>query len=337
MKSNFTSTTSVKSYTHRLKSKTATSNEILIITSYDYFLQKKGLKILLQKYKEIILVPRTVDDDFLLNKTIKPLIEKFENIHLVTNPQYDSRYHIIYELVVRNNKSIKISTVYNFCEQVLKKVYVPDSKDEVNPYLTDQALTFPQRIRVIKKITDIVISIILLLFSFPLWLLSCFRIRQESPGPVFYTQERTGLANQTFQCIKFRSMKLDAEVNGAAFSRKNDSRILKYGAIMRLTRIDELPQLINIFKGEISLIGPRPERPVFIETFEELIPYYNIRHNIKPGITGYAQVMYPYGAGVFDARHKLMYDLYYIKNWSIFLELKIIYLTALVVLTRKGL
>jgi lipopolysaccharide/colanic/teichoic acid biosynthesis glycosyltransferase len=105
---------------------------------------------------------------------------------------------------------------------------------------------------------------------------------------------------------------------------------------MRLTRIDELPQIINIFRRDLSLIGPRPERPVFTETFDEIIPYYNLRHNIKPGITGYAQVMYSYGAGVYDARHKLMYDLYYIKNWNLFLELKIILLTAVVIFGKKG-
>ena len=131
-------------------------------------------------------------------------------------------------------------------------------------------------------------------------------------------------------------MRPDAESNGASFSKKNDSRVFAYGGFMRLTRIDELPQIYNIFRRDISLIGPRPERPVFCESFEEVIPYYNLRHNVKPGITGYAQVMYSYGAGIADARHKLMYDLYYIKNWSLLLELKIILLTIVVILGRKG-
>ena len=330
----YTSTTP-RTYAHRLKSKTATSNEVLIVTSYDYFLEKKGLALLLDRYTEIILVPRTVDDDYLMNQTVRPLVEQYSKIHLVTNPQYDSRYHVIYELVIRSNKSIRISTVYDFCEKTLKKIYVPDNLDESNPYIPPR-LAFDGKTRVMKNFIDVFISLVLMVCSLPVWALSALRIRQESPGPVFYDQERVGLNQSRFRCIKFRSMGLDAEANGAVFSKKKDSRIFEWGTIMRLTRIDELPQLLNIFRGEISLIGPRPERPVFIETFEEEIPYYNLRHGVKPGITGYAQVMYSYGAGVYDARHKLMYDLYYIKHWSLMLEMRIILLTAIIVFTRKG-
>lgn len=321
---------------HRLRSKTVTTNEVLIITSYDYFLQKYDLALLLRRYQEIILIPQNTDDDFLLNHEVSPLLDKFEKIHLVTNPQYDSRYHVIYELVVRKNKSIRISTVYDFCEIFLKKVYIPDNISDTNPNVNSQ-LNFGRRVRYPKKIIDIFISAALFFFSLPLWILSYFRIKIESPGPVFYFQERVGMNKQGFGCIKFRSMRLDAEINGASFSKKKDARIFSYGSFMRSSRIDELPQIINIFRRDISLIGPRPERPVFTETFDETIPYYNIRHNVKPGITGYAQVMYPYGAGVYDARHKLMYDLYYIKNWSVQLELKIILLTIWVILGRKGL
>lgn len=321
---------------HRLRSKTASSNEILIVTSYDYFLQKFDLALLLKNYKEVILIPQSTDDDFLLNQAVSPLLDKFEKIHLITNPQYDRRYHVIYELVVRKNKSIRINTVYDFCENVLKKVYIPKSIGEINPNI-NTLLNFGRRVRYPKKIIDVTISAALFLFSLPLWILSYLRIKMESPGPVFYFQERVGMDNKNFGCIKFRSMRLDAEINGASFSRKKDSRIFSYGSFMRASRIDELPQIINIFRRDISLIGPRPERPVFTESFDETIPYYNIRHNVKPGITGYAQVMYPYGAGVRDARHKLMYDLYYIKNWSIQLELKIIMLTIWVILGRKGL
>jgi len=322
-------------YIHRLLSKTATSKEVLIVTSYDYFLQKYDLALLLKKYKEVILIPHSNDDDYLLNHTVRPLLDKFEKIHLVTNPQYDRRNRVIYELVVRKNKSIRITTVYDFCEKSLKKVYIPDNASEINPNLLTIP-TFGRRIRYPKKIIDITISIILFLFTFPLWILSYFRIKIQSPGPVFYFQERVGMNNIAFNCIKFRSMGLDAELNGASFSKKNDSRTFSYGSFMRLSRIDELPQIINIFKRDLSLIGPRPERQVFTETFDEMIPYYNMRHNIKPGITGYAQVMYSYGAGVYDARHKLMYDLYYIKNWNLFLELKIILKTAVVIFGKRG-
>lgn len=324
-----------KSYTHHLRSKSATSNEVLIITSYDYFLEKKSIALLLRYYNEVILVPRTVDDDFLLNKTVSPLLDRFDKIHLITNPQYDERYDVIYELVIRNNKSIRISTVYDFCEKVLKKIYIPDDFSEENPSIP-YPLQFSTRTLFMKSIIDFLLSVILLFFTFPIWIISAFRIKQDSPGAIFYTQERVGFRNKIFNIIKFRSMGIDAEANGARFSQKKDVRVFPYGVLMRTTRIDELPQLINIFRREISLIGPRPERPVFIETFAELIPYYNLRHSVRPGITGYAQVMYNYGAGVYDARHKLMFDLYYIKNWSVLLELKIIVITAFVILTKKG-
>jgi len=172
--------------------------------------------------------------------------------------------------------------------------------------------------------------------TLPIWGLSALVIRKQSPGSVFYTQDRLGLNGQKFECIKFRSMRLDAEAEGARFASRNDERIFPFGRVMRITRIDELPQLLNLMKGEISLIGPRPERGVFVETFEEEIPFYNERLLVKPGISGYAQVMYPYGSGVKDARHKLMYDLYYIKNWSLALELQIVRRTLVTVLLSKG-
>ncbi|WP_138477142.1 sugar transferase [Dyadobacter bucti] len=324
-----------RKYVHRLPSKVSRTEEALIVTSYDYFLQKYDLALLLKRYKEVILIPNSSNDDYLLNHTVRPLLDKFEKIHLVTNPQYDKRNRVIYEFVVRKNKSIRITTVYDFCEKYLKKVYIPENISETNPNLSDLP-TFGKRVRYPKKIIDLTISVVLFFTTIPLWILSYFRIKMQSPGPVFYRQERVGINNVPFDCIKFRSMGIDAEINGASFSKKNDSRTFSYGSFMRLSRIDELPQIINIFRKDLSLIGPRPERQVFTESFEEIIPYYNVRHNIKPGITGYAQVMYSYGAGVYDARHKLMYDLYYIKNWSLFLELKIILLTAVVIFGKRG-
>ncbi|TDE08549.1 sugar transferase [Dyadobacter psychrotolerans] len=322
-------------FVHRLLSKSAKTDQVLIITSYDYFLQKNDLNLLRNEYKEIILVPHTTDDDYLLNVTVSPLLDKYEKIHLVTNPQFDSQYHVIYELVVRRNKSIRITTVYDFCEKDLKKVYIPEDIEQTNPNLTS-LLEFGRRVRYPKKIIDLAISSVLLAISLPVWLISFVIVKLQSPGPAFFYQERVGIFNKSFSCIKFRSMRLDAESNGASFSKKKDSRVFAYGGFMRLTRIDELPQIFNIFRRDISLIGPRPERPVFCESFDEVIPYYNQRHLVKPGITGYAQVMYSYGAGTSDARHKLMYDLYYIKNWSLQLELKIILLTIVVIFGRKG-
>jgi lipopolysaccharide/colanic/teichoic acid biosynthesis glycosyltransferase len=153
---------------------------------------------------------------------------------------------------------------------------------------------------------------------------------------VFYRQTRIGLCDMPFQVLKFRSMRIDAEKDGAQFAKKRDSRITFIGAFIRKTRIDELPQLFNVLKGEMSFVGPRPERPEFVLGYEQSIPHYKLRHTVKPGITGWAQICYPYGDTEKDTRNKLQYDLYYIKNYSLFLDLTIILQTIQVVLFGQG-
>ncbi len=193
----------------------------------------------------------------------------------------------------------------------------------------------PFRIK-IKRAFDIFLSVSMLVFSFPFWILAAIAIKLESSGPVFFSQERTGINDRPFVLHKFRSMRKDAEKNGAKWASVNDARVTRIGKIIRATRIDELPQLWNVLKGDMSFIGPRPERPVFIRDLEKQIPYYNLRHLVKPGITGWAQVMYPYGASVEDARQKLEYDLYYIKNFSFVLDMDIVLKTIRIVLFGKG-
>lgn len=321
--------------THRIRNRRGRGNGVLIVTGYDYFLNKGDLRYLLARYSEIILVPRTVDDAFLLNETTRPFLKKHRRIHLVTNPEHDQQHHVVYELVVRLSKSIRVSTVYDFCEQSLGKVYIPEALDDqsLNP---EQLRPFGLGASLFKKAIDVSAALVLLLLTWPLWLLSAWRIRVESPGPVFYRQPRVGRDEAEFDCLKFRSMRPDAEANGAAFSTRYDKRAFRYGAFMRATRIDELPQLLNVLRGDISLIGPRPERRIFTETFDECIAHYGSRHLVKPGITGYAQIRYPYGVGIRDARHKLMYDLYYVKNWSVGLELRILLETVVTVITKQG-
>ncbi|MEZ9852153.1 exopolysaccharide biosynthesis polyprenyl glycosylphosphotransferase [Vibrio breoganii] len=193
-----------------------------------------------------------------------------------------------------------------------------------------------QRNKVIKRIIDLGSAISLLILSLPISLVTMIAIKLESPGPVFFKQKRTGLFNKEFEVIKFRSMRNDAEKNGAQWATKNDARVTKIGAFIRKTRIDELPQLINVLKGEMSMVGPRPEREVFIETLEKSIPYYRFRHAVKPGITGLAQVRYPYGASLEDAIWKHKYDMYYIKHQSYLQDIKILLLTVKVVLFGMG-
>ena len=271
----------------------------------------------------------------LFNETTRPFLKNRHRIHLVTNPHHDQQHHVVYELVVRLSKDIRVSTVYDFCERYLRKVYIPESSGE-SGLNTNLLQPFGPGTQLFKKTLDVLVAAMLLLVSWPLWLLSAWRIRQESPGPVFYRQPRLGRNGKDFNCLKFRSMRLDAEANGAAFSSRYDKRVFRYGAMMRATRVDELPQLINVFRGELSIIGPRPERRVFTDTFDEYVPHYPSRHLVKPGITGYAQIRYPYGVGIRDARHKLMYDLYYVKNWSVGLELRILLETVVTVITKQG-
>jgi exopolysaccharide biosynthesis polyprenyl glycosylphosphotransferase len=186
---------------------------------------------------------------------------------------------------------------------------------------------------------DLFASTALLILSSPLSLLTALAILIESrgKGPVFYFQERTGLNGVPFKVIKFRSMRTDAEADGKArWATKDDPRVTKVGAVIRKYRLDEIPQLWNILRGDMSLVGPRPERPEFVERLTRLNPLYWERHRVKPGLTGWAQLSYPYGSSDEDSMQKLQYDLYYIKNRTLFFDFYILIQTAEVVLFRKG-
>jgi sugar transferase (PEP-CTERM system associated) len=189
----------------------------------------------------------------------------------------------------------------------------------------------------LKRAFDIAASAMLLLAAAPVMLLAVIAIAVESGVPVIYRQARVGRGGRTFMCLKFRSMARDAERDGVArWAMPGDSRITRVGRFMRKTRIDELPQLINVLLGDMSLVGPRPERPGFVESLKEQIRFYDVRHSVKPGLTGWAQVRYSYGASVDDSRRKLEYDLYYVKNHSLFLDCLILVETVRVVLFGEG-
>ena len=187
-----------------------------------------------------------------------------------------------------------------------------------------------------KRIVDLVLVMMLLPIAIPVGLLTALFIKIESPGKVLFKQKRAGLYNKEFEVIKFRSMRQDAESSGAKWASRNDDRVTKVGRIIRKMRIDELPQLINVLKGEMSMVGPRPEREVFIKKLEKQIPYYRFRHAVKPGVTGYAQVQYSYGASLEDAVWKHKYDMYYIKHQSLWVDFKILAKTVTTVLFGKG-
>ena len=229
-----------------------------------------------------------------------------------------------------------IVDVRSFCEHMVHRLPVSQISSEW--LLTEEGFSLNTRgsLRRMKRVLDLCAAFILLVCTSPIMLLAALAVRFESPGPVIYSQRRVGLFGKTFTVFKFRSMRNDAEKNGAVWATKSDPRVTKVGKFIRKTRIDELPQLWNVLKGEMSLIGPRPERPEFVEELEKEIPFYSLRHAVKPGVTGWAQVCYPYGSSVDDSRRKLEYDLYYAKNMSLLLDIKIVLKTIGVILFPKG-
>lgn len=241
------------------------------------------------------------------------------------------------ELLDARLKGIDVIDLLEFFERETGKIRV----DLVNPgwLIFSPGFRIANLRRFTERSTDLLIGSLLLLLSWPIMLLIAFAIKCEDGlrAPVFYRQCRVGKGGKNFQVIKFRSMAVDAEADGQArWAEKNDSRITRVGALLRHTRLDELPQVLNVLKGEMSLVGPRPERPEFVRDLEEQIPYYSERHAVKPGVTGWAQLRYSYGATEEDAVEKLQYDLYYIKNQSFMLDIMIILQTVEVVLWGKG-
>lgn len=188
----------------------------------------------------------------------------------------------------------------------------------------------------IKRLIDIGLSILGALLLWPLMLLTALAVKVDSKGPAIYSQVRVGLNGRLFRIYKFRSMTVDAEKDGAKWATKGDARVTRVGSFIRNTRLDELPQLYNIFRGDMSFVGPRPERPEFVDKLKHHIPYYDLRHKVKPGLVGWAQLNYPYGWTEADAKNKLQYDLYYVKNRSFFMDFLILIQTVEVILLGKG-
>ena len=232
---------------------------------------------------------------------------------------------------------IEVLDEAGFFERQLGKIRL-DSLHPSNVIFSDgftQAMLKPGG----KRIFDIIASLALMTFAAPIMLVTALAIVVESrgKGPIIYSQERVGKNGRIFRVLKFRSMRVDAESNGVAqWASENDKRITRVGRVIRKMRVDELPQLLNVLVGHMSFVGPRPERPQFVADLTRELPYYSLRHHVKPGITGWAQICYSYGASLEDSREKLQYDLYYLKNYSIFLDLTILVQTVQVILWGKG-
>jgi sugar transferase (PEP-CTERM system associated) len=239
------------------------------------------------------------------------------------------------QLLSCRTRGIKILDLHAFYERSHAEVPVDSLKASWLVY--GEGFVQGSARRFAKRTFDVLSSALLLVIASPVMLLAALAIKLDSRGPVFYRQERVGLGGSSFQCVKFRSMRTDAESDGVArWAIKNDSRVTRVGAFLRKTRIDELPQLISVLKGEMSIVGPRPERPEFVAKLKDQIPFYELRHGVKPGVTGWAQVRYSYGASMEDARRKHQFDLYYLKNNTLLLDLQILIETVTVVLFREG-
>ena len=229
---------------------------------------------------------------------------------------------------------VSVIEILGFLERESGKVDV----ERLNPSWMIFAEGFTRRAsrQIASRLLDIVGGVALLLLAWPFMIAVAVAIWLEDGSPVLYRQTRVGLLGRPFELLKFRSMTKQAEAGGAQWAQKGDTRVTKTGAVIRKLRLDELPQVFNIIRGQMSLVGPRPERPEFVESLAESIPYYHERHCVKPGLTGWAQLQYPYGASQKDALEKLRYDLYYVKNQSLLLDLIILLQTAEVVIWQKG-
>lgn len=258
-----------------------------------------------------------------------------KKIHRVIVANEDRRGALpLDQLLQCKTRGIKIEEGIEFYEHLTGKLDI----DHLNPsfMIFSDGFKKTRTMSFIKRTVDLFLASVGVVVSAPIMLLAAALIKLDSPGPVFYRQQRVGENGRVFELIKFRSMKDHAETQGPVWAREDDERITPIGKWLRKGRIDEIPQMFNVLRGEMSFVGPRPERPHFVEKLRAVIPYYDQRSCVPPGITGWAQVRFPYGASIRDAAEKLKYDLYYIKNMSFAFDLFIIFETLKIVLFGKG-
>jgi sugar transferase (PEP-CTERM system associated) len=263
-------------------------------------------------------------------------VVKKQKVHRVIVAVPDRRGTIpMQELLELRMQGVKIEEATSWLEKISGKIEVEN--------LYPSWLVFNEGFRrsaifiAVRRMLSIIISLFGLLLTLPLFPFIVLAISLDSKGPVFYTQTRMGKGGRLFKVVKFRTMREDAEFGtGAQWAANNDPRITRVGKFLRISRLDEIPQLWCVLKGDMAFVGPRPERPEFIEMLSKEIPYYGVRHMVRPGVTGWAQIKYKYGSTIEDAREKLQYDLYYIKNASIGLDLVIMFMTVKIVLLGRG-
>jgi sugar transferase (PEP-CTERM system associated) len=280
------------------------------------------------------VIPEAIDRAAIYN--LADFVEKLATSEVVLALEERRNALPLEDLLRIKTTGVHVNEISSFLERETGRVDL----DSVNPswLIFSDGFSAGRRISSFaKRLFDIFASALLLFLTAPLILLFAILVKLESKGPAFYRQKRVGLYSQPFDVFKLRSMRTDAEAEGkAVWATKDDPRVTRIGKFIRLVRIDELPQTWCVLKGQMSFVGPRPERPEFVADLEKKMPYYAERHMVKPGITGWAQINYPYGASIDDARHKLEYDLYYAKNYTPFLDILILIQTLRVILWPDG-
>jgi len=305
----------------------------MIILGDRYSFSQVEIERLSKKFNNIVHISyKNTTPSNIINKIEEVLKQKDTSV-IILNTQASLSPKLISYLKKLELKSIEYITIEIFLEKYLHKCLILEDSNTTSSLDNIHGYSLSQYIQ--KRIIDYISIIVLLIPTILTIIYSKYRVNKESPGSLFFRQLRVGKDEKEFWCIKLRSMSLDAEKDGAKFACDNDPRAFPWGNTLRHSKLDELIQLYNVFKGEMHFVGPRPERKIWTQEFEKSIPYYNQRAVVAPGITGLAQIKYQYGSGKLDAQQKLMYDLYYIKNWSIKLELEVIWKTALFVLTKK--
>jgi sugar transferase (PEP-CTERM system associated) len=280
------------------------------------------------------VIPEAIEREAIYN--LADFVEKLATSEVVLALEERRNALPLEDLLRIKTTGVHVNEISSFLERETGRVDL----DSVNPswLIFSDGFSSGRRLSgIAKRLFDIAASALLLALTAPLIVLFAIIVKLESKGPAFYRQQRVGLYGQHFQVYKLRSMRSDAEAEGkAVWASKDDPRVTRVGKFIRLVRIDELPQTWCVLKGQMSFVGPRPERPEFVADLEKKMPYYAERHMVKPGITGWAQINYPYGASIDDARHKLEYDLYYAKNYTPFLDILILMQTLRVVLWPDG-
>ena len=317
---------------------------IFKILIYYTFVKKKSLMIVGDNenskiIKEILLEKQTY---FIAAKMKVSEFENFEEIVkkreigkiIITETLHDRKFA---ETILKFKlKGIQVFDFINFYEKIEEKVPVLSISEEYILFGSGYDILHASLDQRIKRLFDLILALFVTIVTLPIMVIAAIIVKVESKGPIFFSQSRVGLGNESFQIYKFRSMRLHDENAHSRYAQEKDNRITKFGKIMRKTRIDELPQLWNVIKGDMSFIGPRAEWDKLCKEYEEKIPFYNIRHSVKPGLTGWAQVRYPYGMGVEDALEKLRYDLYYIKHQNLAFDIMILFQTVKIVIFGKG-